>query len=205
MPHDALGPYWKFGLYKAWWRNDIHPEDADEARRSVYHDEYRIGDANSSYAEVAPAGGTPPPVLSGGGGLCNSYGSTTPPPSGYGVAYNLFSAAKELLLNVTCNLNATVRFATGNGQATTYVWNQAYYTKNARDWVPITLTGTNTAGGGLWIIGTADSTEPMTTSEQQIQNYFASYVCAYQNSSWKCGCQDSACAVPAWNLQGFKR
>ncbi len=206
MPHDTLGPYWKIGDYKAWWRDDIHPEDADEPRRSVYHDEYRIGDANSSYAEVAPAGGAPAPS-GGGGGFCNSYTNTTTTPAGYGVAYNIFSTAKELILNVLCGgTNTQVTFSAGNGQPTTYVWHQAYYTKNARDWVPINLTGATTAGGGLWIIGKGERIESMTTAEQQTQNFFAAYVCVlYQNSSWKCGCQDNVCAVSSWNLQGFRK
>ncbi len=165
------------------------------------------GSANQSVTvAVSSSGGggttTPPPPT---GTLCNTYTSNSTPPTGYGVAYNLFSAARELILNVTCNTDASVKLESGNAQNTTYIWHQAYYTKNARDWVPVSLTGADTAGGGLWIIGTANVTEAMTTAEQQTQNYFASYVCVYTNSTWKCGCQDATCAVPSWNLQGFKK
>ena len=165
-----------------------------------------VGVALFIFSELSPAPTpTPIPTPTPTPTLCNTYSNTSTPPQGYGVAYNLFSAARELILSVTCNTDASVTFSSGNGGNTTYIWHQAYYTKNARDWNPITLTGTQTTGGGLWIIGTAQSTQPMTTAEQQTQNYYASYVCVYTNSSWKCGCQDSTCAVPSWNLQGMKK
>ncbi len=149
---------------------------------------------------------TPPPTpTTPVASLCTTYSNTTTPPQGYGAPYNLFTTAKELLLSALCNTDNTVTLTSGNSQATTYIWNQAYYTRNSSTWNPITLTGPNTAGNGQWIIGSANTTVPLTTTEQQTQNYFASYVCTYTNNSWKCGCSDTACAIPKWNLQGVKR
>ena len=137
--------------------------------------------------------------------LCNSYSNTSTPPTGFGASYNLFTTARELLLSATCNTSNTVTLTSGNGANTTYIWNQAYYTRDSQTWNPITLTGTNTAGNGQWIIGTAQTTQSLTTAEQATQNYYASYVCTYQTNTWKCGCSDTTCATPKWNLQGVKR
>jgi len=45
--NDAEAPYWKMGIYQS---------ASQRFPRILYHDEFRIGDANSSYNEVAPNG-----------------------------------------------------------------------------------------------------------------------------------------------------
>lgn len=67
---QTYGPYFKFGLYNSAWKYTeswIGPSS-----RVLYHDEFRIGDANSSYEEIAPSG-TPKPPTGGGSG------AATPP------------------------------------------------------------------------------------------------------------------------------
>ena len=49
--NDTRPGYLKVGLYRWAWNNTAI------ASRTVYHDEVRVGDANSSYAEVAPRRG----------------------------------------------------------------------------------------------------------------------------------------------------
>jgi len=54
---EGEGPYFKMGLYKG------DPNFKGAAPRVLYTDEYRLGDANSSFEEVAPGGAaTPKPV-----------------------------------------------------------------------------------------------------------------------------------------------
>ncbi|WP_228054785.1 heparin lyase I family protein [Gloeocapsopsis crepidinum] len=55
---EGTGPYFKMGLYKG------DPNFKGAAPRYLYTDEYRLGDANSSFEEVAPSGSSqvqPPP------------------------------------------------------------------------------------------------------------------------------------------------
>ncbi|PPS41148.1 polysaccharide lyase [Chroococcidiopsis sp. TS-821] len=49
---EGEGPYFKMGLYKG------DPNFKGAAPRVLYTDEYRLGDANSSFEEVAPGGST---------------------------------------------------------------------------------------------------------------------------------------------------
>ena len=48
----------KWGVYKAWWTNN---EPTPPENLIAYYDEIRIGDENSSFAEVEPAPGEAPP------------------------------------------------------------------------------------------------------------------------------------------------
>jgi len=51
--NDAKGPYFKMGIYKGW--KDRYDPVGIVAERTLYHDEVRIGDANTTYADVAPS------------------------------------------------------------------------------------------------------------------------------------------------------
>jgi hypothetical protein len=50
--NDQRGPFLQMGLYKWPWAETYFPSNTNE--RLVYHDELRIGGANSSYRQVAP-------------------------------------------------------------------------------------------------------------------------------------------------------
>ena len=47
--------FWRSGIYKGFWNNST----THVSQRVVYNDELRIGDSNSSYAEVAPRSSIP--------------------------------------------------------------------------------------------------------------------------------------------------
>ncbi len=65
---QTMGPYMHFGLYNWGWRLEHKDNWVGPFERMLWHDEVRIGDASSSYAEVVPGGGTvaprPPSLLS---------------------------------------------------------------------------------------------------------------------------------------------
>jgi len=65
--NDAKGPYFKMGMY-------MSPDQ--DLSRHVFHDEMRVGDANSSYQEVAPPGSVGPPPADGSGSADGGGGST---------------------------------------------------------------------------------------------------------------------------------
>ena len=57
--NDALGPFLRFGLYKWDWRHTEQKKPGNTTSRVIYHDEYRIGNANAGYEGVSPAGLSP--------------------------------------------------------------------------------------------------------------------------------------------------
>ncbi|HEY9199178.1 MAG TPA: polysaccharide lyase [Gammaproteobacteria bacterium] len=57
--NDAIGPYFKMGLYKD-WKDRVNPTGV-VSERILYHDELRIAGPNGSYADVAPGGGLAEP------------------------------------------------------------------------------------------------------------------------------------------------
>ena len=50
---EGRGPFLKFGMYNSGW-DDNPPPYTGTTFRTVYHDELRVGDANSGYAAVHP-------------------------------------------------------------------------------------------------------------------------------------------------------
>lgn len=70
---EGEGPYFKMGLYKG------DPNFSGVAPRYMYTDEYRLGDANSGFAAVAPGGSAPvvtpqPPASQG---ISENFSSST--------------------------------------------------------------------------------------------------------------------------------
>lgn len=55
--HDGTLPFFKFGVYKWGWRQG---EQSTTQQRIVYYDNVKVGNANSSYAEVAPGSNSAP-------------------------------------------------------------------------------------------------------------------------------------------------
>lgn len=47
-------PYFQFGIYNWGWREQYRAQWTGPNERLLYHDELRVGDANSSYEEVSP-------------------------------------------------------------------------------------------------------------------------------------------------------
>ena len=87
--NHAKAPYWMLGPYG-------HMHDAIE----IHYDEVRVGDANSSYAEVLPQGGgadDDPPIISAGS------------PSG-----TLTAGTTSTTISCTTSENATCKYDTNN-------------------------------------------------------------------------------------------
>ena len=57
--NDDLGPFLRFGIYKWDWKHSEEEKPSNTTNRVIYHDEYRIGNANAKYEEVAPGGLSP--------------------------------------------------------------------------------------------------------------------------------------------------
>lgn len=131
---------------------------------------------------------------------CDRFTAAEPVKSGYGAAYNVFSAYKEVLLKVACS-NTNLTFTVGNGSPTQYIYRYGYeWWDNA--WKPITFTGANQSGD--WLIGQAQASRSRLSSEVGKESYFVAYTCVKQGDVWKCGCRDSACSTGYWQEQSFK-
>lgn len=88
----------------------------------------------------------------------------------------------------------------GKGDTDQYTWNEAYIYQSG--WVKKILNGTKTGG---WIAGsgTVNITAPSGTTPAN-PFYFVGYVCTNRGAAgWKCGCQNTACTAPSWQLQGY--
>jgi len=130
---------------------------------------------------------------------CNQLSSADSVPNGYGASYNVFKPG-ELLVSVLCTDTNKIHITAGNNDQNTYVYNKGYRYENGA-WKQYTLScGAGEAVSGAWCVGNASASlnTPATG-----QNYLVAYTCQYRNSAWKCGCSDTTCATPKWQLQVF--
>ena len=125
--------------------------------------------------------GTPPSVPSLPSQPCHLLTSAQNVPDGFGAAYNLFSAAKELLLNVECGSSSNATLTVGNGQNTMYIYRFGFEWVNG-GWKQITLGGERVAASD-WYVGTAKVN--LTRSQAQLaeDNFVVAYTCLWNNSS----------------------
>lgn len=132
---------------------------------------------------------------------CLKYPSNAMAPNGYGASWDVFSPAKELLIQSSCPPSGTsITVTVGKGDTAQYIWHEAYSYQGG--WVRHVLSGTQTSG---WIAGsgTASLTAPANTSATN-PFYFVGYVCTNRGAEgWKCGCDTVACTTGKWQVQGY--
>jgi hypothetical protein len=126
----------------------------------------------------------------------NSFQSGAAAPTGYGAAWNPFSAARELLVQGTDCTTSTGTMKVGSGDAAQYVYNAGYYWSGTQ-WKKYNLTGTSEIQGNAWYTGSATGNITLASGI----TYAVGYVCQQQSGSWKCGCRDSTCVTAYWQLQ----
>lgn len=135
---------------------------------------------------------------------CHLLTSAQSVPEGFGAAYNVFSAAKELLLNVTCDASSSnAVLNVGNGQNTTYIYRVGYEWTGSQ-WKQIAFGGKSLAGND-WYVGSAYANISRSETQLEQDNFVVAYTCLWQNKAWKCGCRDTSCTTNYWQLQVFRQ
>ena len=123
-------------------------------------------------------------------------------PVGFGSPYNFPSNSTELLARANCN-NTQVNMSLGNGSVNQHIYSGAHVWRGGA-WQAVSLTGNNSLYNG-WQQGSASATINMTTQELANTNYFIFYICNWNGSQWTCGCRDTSCSTPYWQLQTFSQ
>lgn|GEM_PF-6691219 len=132
---------------------------------------------------------------------CYTIGGAQAVPNGYGVPYNLFSGKNETTIYAHCGTSST-SIVVGSGLSNQYIYEYGYEYKNGA-WQRISLSGSNRTGS--WFVGSAHALLAKSAAEMGNNNYVLAYICQYEDSTWKCGCSDSACVAPHWQLQQFTK
>jgi len=142
------------------------------------------------------------------GAQCQKIAPGAAIPAGYGAPYNTLSSSGEQLMNVVCNTDSAV-VSIGANSTSQYIYRYGYIWRN-NAWQRIDLTGSVPAYEGNWFRGNATATVSLTATELTQENNLIAYICNWTPSTssgrageWKCGCRDSACTTPYWQLQRF--
>jgi hypothetical protein len=127
----------------------------------------------------------------------NYYTSSIAVPSGYGAAYNLFSAQHEPLVSVSCSGNAPL-LTVGSNHSNQYIYKTGYVYQGG--WQPLPLTGTGLSNNA-WYPQIATASLPSVSSSW---TYVVGYVCQWNGTTWQCGCHDTTCSTGMWQLQAYE-
>ncbi len=137
----------------------------------------------------------------GGGGnddttCTNQYTKNVTVPTNYGAAYNLFTSTKELLVQGDTCSATSYKIKVGSGDNAQYVYKLGYKWTGSR-WDSLNLTSTSALQSNTWYLGSATvGITPVSGG-----TYVVGYICQKIGDVWKCGCSDTTCTTPAWQLQ----
>ncbi|NBD74228.1 hypothetical protein GVX82_04295 [Patescibacteria group bacterium] len=123
-------------------------------------------------------------------------------PQTYAAPYNFFLSGRPLMIsNQSCTGGQiTAAFGRDNNQTAIY---QSGYVWDGGSWERFTVEATGgTQTTGEWLIGgTGEATFSQASGDW---TYYVGYTCHWTGSEWRCGCQTSSCATPAWQLQAAR-
>ncbi len=150
--------------------------------------------AGTLHAQTAPtipaegALGAPCPIVNSGDSI----------PTGFGAPYNLFSSSKELLFKPFCTSSGFVARFGYDTAGTVAIYRSGYRWDGTR-WSSMSFSADGGITSGSYIIGKAkSSTQRYATTTNTT---FIAFTCTYVGSAWKCGCRDTSCATPYWQIQ----
>ena len=104
------------------------------------------------------------------------------------------------MINVSCeNTPVSVQVGTNNNQ---YVYRYGYIWRN-NAWQRVDFSGNTPVYDNVWFQGNAGASINLTTTELATKNNLIAYVCTWTGSEWKCGCRDSSCTTPYWQIMQF--
>lgn len=121
----------------------------------------------------------------------------TPLLSGFGVPFDV--TTNQLVMQAACTDTGTVTITAGSNSPNLYLYETGYLWNNT--WQPFTLTGSQKTG--VWLTGEGSGTVTLSSTQLAETNYFVNYTCVWDGASWKCGCADTTCLTPSWQLQTF--
>lgn len=130
---------------------------------------------------------------------CSTLTNKSAVPIKYGVPYNLFSSAREMLMNITCSSGNKVTVVVGNGDNSLYIYKYGYRKIEGGTWSKITFSGSNVVGP--WFVGKAGINLEGVDGEN---GKVLAYICQQVGGVWKCGCSDAGCGVAKWNIQEYQ-
>ena len=161
--------------------------------------------ANESYANLATS---PTVTVTPSDPSCHTIMSGDPAPTGFGVAWDVFSSARDMLITASCSSSrATITMnAIPNAQYPyRYAYHKGYMTKTGdSSWTAVGYDGTEKISD-VWYPGFATLALSLTSQELSQTTYVLGYMCTYVNSTWKCGCRDQACTQSYWQIQRIQR
>ena len=112
----------------------------------------------------------------------------------FGAPYSFLISTLPLIVTADCT-PGSVTITAGSGAQFDYVYRLGYEWVGT-GWQPFDFTGASQTGE--WFVGQAEANRITTPNTP---TFMVAFICQWNGSEWKCGCQDQACTTPAWQLQ----
>lgn len=129
---------------------------------------------------------------------CHTIRSDADPiPTRYGSPLNLFDPNLSVAIRVFCDDTGSRRVEVGDGSDALYIYKYGYHTAGGER-KRIELSGARPEGS--WLIGSAQATLP---ESKETKGSVYAYMCRLVQGVWKCGCRDTACTRPMWQIQKY--
>ncbi len=127
-------------------------------------------------------------------------------PARYGSPFNFYGMIPLLSVSVLCSEHAsgdggTATVRVGTGSPYEYIYQYGFERVDGA-WKRITLAGEDAVGP--WFRGDAVATVLRDGDGLRQTNRIIVYTCNKVAFKWKCGCRDSTCATPYWQVQDFE-
>ena len=130
-----------------------------------------------------------------------------PATTDYAPPYDVANGTNRLFITGTCGTDDTATATIGSADPTEVVYDTGYVYRN-NNWSPVPLSRqdpNSPIAAEDWFSGVATATFNVTPGEIMNENFFVAFVCQWVDDTWKCGCNDAACAQNLWNVQVFRR
>jgi poly(beta-D-mannuronate) lyase len=93
-------------------------------------------------------------------------------------------------------------YKAGTGAINQYIYKTRYYWSPSQNaWRPTEFSGANLVAN-TWYVGEAFLVGSDTPDVDPF--FWVAYVCQWTGTQWKCGCKNSTCSTPMWQLQGWQ-
>lgn len=122
-------------------------------------------------------------------------------PASFGSPYGFFTNPVARILEAFCtagNTTVTASITKPPSIQYHYTYHQGHqWNATTAQWEAFTFSCSEPLLGNAWC--PANASKILNPSHA----FFIAYTCSWINNAWKCGCRDSACTTPYWQLQRF--
>ena len=153
-----------------------------------------VGDVTKELRLLKEAVGQPNPTKPISPRDCHRYKANSRAQQGFGLAHN--PRTKALMLRAACGTDGVEVSSQPGSTGVTYKYGYYYHDKA---WKRFAYQGA--ARSSNWLEGKVSYRLANRIATPGTTVYFIAFTCDWDGTKWNCGCTDTACTKPSWQIQ----